>query len=32
MALSRGNDILVRVWNAEVIIKDVAIRSLNPWP
>jgi hypothetical protein len=32
MTLSHGNDVLVRVWNADVIIKNLVIRSLNPWP
>jgi hypothetical protein len=31
MSLSNGDDFLVRVWNAELIIKDIFINRISPW-
>jgi hypothetical protein len=31
MSLSNGDDFLVRVWNAELIIKDIVINRISPW-
>lgn len=31
MSLSSGDDFLVRVWNAELIIKDIVINRISPW-
>jgi hypothetical protein len=31
MSVGNGNDFLVRVWNAELIIQDMVITRINPW-
>lgn len=31
MSLGDGDDFLVRVWNAELIIKDITITRISPW-
>ncbi len=31
MTLGNGDDILLRVWNATVNVKDVVVKAVGPW-